>query len=281
MTRICFVAAGPLEWGSSRMRAYWPAEAMEADVVRIGQRLPVADVYIWQKAVDLQFIRTSAALHIWDVCDPFHWFDPATSRQVAEAVGGIVASSEALARDLRHWTPAPVEFVPDTINPLHFTDRRRHADVTPLRFIWYGVHVNRVALAGAWANLTRLAANGHAVELTVFDDRPDLRLAFGDEIRISYAPWSLGHEAAMLAAHDVALLPPYPGPWGRVKSDNKRMTATWAGLPVTDGHDYEALLELLEPDARREAVAAQRSYYDYRTNDYAAERWQEVIDRWI
>ena len=93
MTRTCFVAAGPLEWGSSRMRAYWPAEAMGADVVRIGQRqghlwerYPAADVYVWQKAVDLEFIHGSTALHIWDVCDPFHWFDPATSRQVAEAV---------------------------------------------------------------------------------------------------------------------------------------------------------------------------------------------------
>jgi hypothetical protein len=104
-----------------------------------------------------------------------------------------------------------------------------------VRFIWYGIAVNRLALVGAWANLARLAANGHEIELTIMDERPNAPFGLGEEVNVYHVRWSLDQENEIIARHDIALLPPYPGPWGWVKSNNKVLTAYACGLPTTPG----------------------------------------------
>jgi len=66
--------------------------------------------------------------------------------------------------------------------------------------------------------------------------------------------WKLDEEVEVLASHDIALLPPYPGPWGSVKSNNKTLTAWACALPVIDGGDYGIMSHLCQnPTARGQA----------------------------
>jgi hypothetical protein len=78
-----------------------------------------------------------------------------------------------------------------------------------------------------------------------------------DKFPVYYVQWSLEHENQVIASHDIAFLPPYPGPWGRVKSNNKSLTAWACGLPVSDGWDYEYLDELCANEVVRQQTTEQ------------------------
>ena len=120
-----------------------------------------------------------------------------------------------------------------------------------MRFIWYGLAVNRVALFYGLVNLERLAANGHKIELTIMDDRPDQSWRVTDYFPIAHVQWRLEQENEIIANHDVAFLPPYPGPWGKVKSNNKTLTAWACGLPALSTHEYNDYEVLMDWQCRR------------------------------
>lgn len=263
---ICFITAGPIEWASSRMRAFWVAEALRERGHQVfvetlqsveADGALLTDVLIWQKTVSLEIVkfhqnRGKGQRHYWDVCDPSWWWQPNECREIVQHMTGVVCSSKALEEDFIEWARQHetrdrrwVHTIPDRLKLSHFHTQRQHSDVSPVRLIWFGVAANRVALWGARANLERLVANGHKIELTIFDDRPDVRFAFSDAFPIYHVLWSLEKEVEVLAAHDVALLPPYPGPWGKVKSNNKNLTASACKLPHASGFDYRHLRQLI------------------------------------
>lgn len=259
--KTLFVAAGPIEWGSSRIRCYWPAEHMEDtqvitfdDLIRMVKEenhVPDAEVYVWQKQVSLDLMKAIPARHWYDICDPMHWFSPKVMRDVDDLVEGVVASSSPLGSDYGAWANRVVNCIPDRMNLDHYNQQREHEKASPVRLIWFGVAVNRIALAASWANLSRLTANSYDLTLTVLDDQPDASQLFGDEVSLDFSLWSLENEVSILSSHDIALLPPYPGPWGKVKSNNKRLTAWACGLPVADGLDYWELVSLIEDVGKR------------------------------
>ena len=261
--KVCFVASGPITWASARIRAYWVAEQMENATVSHFEdtEFPLADVYIFQKSFNFtlaQVARKDGRKVWWDVCDPMWWFSPNETREILTHVDGVVCSTQGLADDFNQGIGREMGItayvIPDRINPAHFPIKREHRDTDPVRFIWFGMAQNRVALAGAWANLHRLVSIGHNIELTVFDNRPGVELGYGKEFPIYYKKWRLEEENAVVAAHDVALLPPYPGPWGAVKSDNKAQTAHACGLPVATGHSYDFMVEMMNANKRGYAI---------------------------
>jgi hypothetical protein len=193
-----------------------------------------ADAYIWQKYVNVGLVNQLDGRHYWDVCDPSWWWQPNECREIAEGMTAVVASSAALADDFNNWYGQnKAVTIPDGLKLSHFHTQRQHADVSPVRFIWFGLAANRIALYGAMANLTRLVANGHKIELTIMDDRPDIRFeVVGNHFPVYHVKWELDREVEILSSHDIALLPPYPGPWGEVKSNNKQLTAWACGLPA-------------------------------------------------
>lgn len=267
--KTLFIAAGPLAWGSSRMRCYWPAPYMDADVVQYDalKRMtapPAADVYIWQKLVDPDTVLFLNRTRHWlDVCDPAWWWQPDEFRAAAASMAGIVASSEALAEDCAGFLGRPVHTITDRLELSHFDRQAQHTEREPVRLVWFGVAVNRVGLLAALANLERLAANGHRIELTVCDDRPEEPLNWTDAFPVYHTRWTLEGEVAVLAAHDLALLPPYPGPWGKVKSPNKKHTALACGLPYTTGEDYGELVHLVvDAHARQRLGEAGRAWVE-------------------
>ncbi|MCA9969652.1 MAG: hypothetical protein KC425_05530 [Anaerolineales bacterium] len=281
---ICFIAAGPITWTSSRLRCYWPAQYLGAQVVPFAdlarRPLPRADVYVWQKQVRLDLLPARrTAQHWWDVSEPAWWFEPEACRELVQHMSGFVASNENLALDFSRWSGRFCHVIPDRLQLSYFTRQRAHTPTSPVRLIWFGAAVNRVSLATIWSNLLRLAANGHAVELTIMDDRPGQELGFGDRLRVHHVRWAWQREVAILASHDVALLPPLPGPWGSVRSNYKQLTAWACGLPVTDGHDYDELVNLVSDHTIRAARgrAGRQQVEALWTVDRSAQAWRALL----
>lgn len=272
------------------MRCYWPAAYIDGaqvmtwnELVRIGGTPTNFDAYVFQKLADPKVNRSlieRGKQVWWDVCDPSWWFQPELCREIAACVTGVVASSRGLADDFAHWSATPCELIPDRLELRHFPRVRQHGDVQPVRFIWFGVSVNRFVVIGVLANLERLKANGYDIALTIFDNQPDTEL-FRTVVPVTYLRWSLAQENAVLADHDIALLPPYPGPWGAVKSNNKQLTAWACGLPVTSGLDYVELCNLVDDRELRAKLAADGLAAVRR--DYQVERsareWEALLKR--
>lgn len=285
-----FVTAGPIEWGSSRMRAWWVAPYMKNARVMLwdeftkADQMPAADAYIFQKNANAAVcarILEEGKQAWWDVCDPAWWWEPAMVDAIASNVTGVVASNHPLGMDFQEWSGMECHMIPDRLELAHFPKRREHQAARPVRLIWYGVAVNRIALYAALANLERLVANGHSIELTIFDDRPDASFRMTNMFPIYQVQWRLEQENEIIASHDIALLPPYPGAWGEVKSNNKRLTAVACGLPVTTGTDYRDLEALVEDHEARGQMAAECAIDFDRLHlvAWSARDWERLLEQ--
>jgi len=220
--------------------------------------------------------KATGAKVFWDICDPVHWFSPKEARAMADAVDGIVCSNENLESDFREWyggSGKTILTIPDRINLDHFPIKRTHQRAETIRFIWYGAGQNRFSLLGAFANLERLVANGVSLSLTIFDDRPHDNWQGVVSFPIYHAKWELDTENAIIAEHDIALLPPYPGAWGKVKSNNKRLTANACGLNVWLGETYQVGWNYCNFVEARRACSISRDY----TIEKSISQWKELL----
>jgi hypothetical protein len=250
MTSATFLTNGSIDWASSRYRGYWIADCRpdwQAVQLKGQVSLPDTDNYVIIKDAPLKLVEQLKGMNkriYWDVCDPVHWFSPNEAADMALLVDGIVASNEGLAQDIKDWSGAATECIPDRLDLEHYDRQRIHSEVEPLRYIWFGSAQNRASLYGGFVTLERLKAAGYKVELTIMDDRPDMPLYYGPSCPVYMKRWTLRDEVEVLANHDIALLPKYPGAWGRVKSNNKKLSAWACGLPVDDASDYRKSLDL-------------------------------------
>ncbi len=285
MKPTLFIATGPIEFGSSRMRVYWPSKYMQAAEVMDATKPhdePDWSHYgsvVFQKIWSGEWADNAHAAGckvIWDVCDPSWWWSPRDVREALYKVDLVTVSSVSLGNDLIEFAGeiAPeVHYIPDCIDPEHFTEKRKHAPVDVLRFVWFGMAQNRQALFSALANLDRLKANGYKFTLTILDDLPEHKVDFA--FTVLQERWRLSTEVGALASMDVALLPPYPGPWGFVKSPNKARTARMCGLPVTNGNDYREMCRLFDHEHRAKQAEDNLTVY------YAplvAKEWEMVCN---
>jgi len=279
------------QWASYRWRAEWPSMYMRdtnlikiEDAVQYINDFPIDyDNYIFVKVTEDNLIKRirEAGKKIWvDYCDPGWWFNPQDARKQLDYADGMVCSCQPLADDLERWSGHVAHCIPDRVYLPHYKIRKEHYPHRHVRLIWYGAYQNRISIFASAANLMRAKANGYDFDLTIFDDRPDMPWQWGDmKIPIYYALWELEKENEVIAAHDIALLPPYPGPWGKVKSNNKTLTAWACGLPTTDGQDYEDLCDLIAQAAiRRERAdfgyAELLKYYDVVES---SREWEEIL----
>jgi hypothetical protein len=298
--RILFITAGPETWASSRLRAYWPAKYIEGSrVMTIDEINAIAedpaelelldefDAIVYQKCSPgsdaARAMRATGRKVYWDVCDPLWWWAPGPALEIAQAVDAVVCSSLNLEGDLvdflhEHQVTTRTLTIPDRLELSHYLKERIHQDVEPVRFIWFGIYVNRVALFGALANLDRLVANGHNIQLTILDERPDLRFMQQAIFPIRHERWSLEMENEIIASHDIALLPDYPGPWGKVKSNNRTLTALACGLPVTSGLKYNEMIELMDVELRAASAKQRRDFVDGYNVTRSARDWKELVN---
>ena len=283
---VCFLTTGPVEWASARYRAYWMAERMDDAVVIEAHKatdIPDVDNYVFQKVINLDLVeqlKEHGKRVWWDVCDPMHWFSPDTARRMVAQVDGIVASNEGLADDLADWAHREVVTIPDRLKLSHYDCRKAHdRNVKPIRFIWFGSAQNRQSLFSAYIVLERLMVNGYNIELTIMDDRPDLGLQYGPSCPVYRTKWRLDSEVQTLANHDIAILPPYPGEWGRVKSNNKHLSAWACGLPVADGLDFIETVLLMDWQRRKEqADYGLNMVQDEYDITQSVQEWQQLLN---
>ena len=285
MSNVLFITPGPIKWASSRLRAHWIAEGIEgAEVMTNDKRWlskgwgAVIFVKVIAETMIVEALQGQGTKAIWDICDPVHWLNPEDARQMADAVDTIIASNPALAQDFSEWyLDKPVHVIPDRIKLDHYPTQRKHQAARPVRFIWYGAGQNRFSLLGAFMNLERLRANGVNLSLTICDDQP--QAVWQAEFPILHTAWEVDKENEILASHDIAILPPYPGAWGKVKSNNKYLTAWACGLPVTDGENYHNLYELATRVTQREIAAKEgmETLIKYYTIDKSVEQWKGLL----
>lgn len=281
---LLFVAPGPVDtWSSSRLRALWPSRYIPgAQVVNIEDgEIPEAEVYVWVKRVIQEVLEERGGFHIWDVCDPVWWFEPEDAAEVYYRVDEVVTSNEALAKDfLKEFGDAPF-VIPDRLELEHYEERAVHQEKRVLDFVWFGASQNRVSLFAAIPTLERLRANGVEFVLNIYDDQPNARWQLSDKFETKNFRWSLQGENKFLAGQDIAILPPYPGAWGEVKSNNKKLTAWASGLAVSEGVDFSELFALATNTGERWKNAGRglglvRQRYDVKQS---AAEWQWLISK--
>lgn len=291
-TKALFLAQGPIDWASSRYRAWWVAEvAAWADCILLdealsGRAVQGYDSVIFPKpcgspvAELAKQCRQRGQLVIWDVCDPVWWLRPNDARSFAPLVDHVVVSSDGLARDLRHSLGMSSTVITDRMLPaFHPTIKNHRATAWPV-LLWFGQSWNRLpTLSGTLLTLHRLAAEGTRFRLRILDDGEHGHNIAIDGVDVEYHRWHLSTFHDELCAADVALVPPYPGPWGQMKSLNKKVSAWWAGLPTVGGEN-PALLKMLLNSARFRAQVGQHNRrlaetcYDV---SRSAQAWAQVI----
>lgn len=287
--KILFVTPGPIEWASSRFRAHWLQPYLDADIIEYNtlMGMPLAwmetlnayGAIVWLKQCDPAIVElTPAVKHFWDVTDPMWWFTPQSSHEIVAAVDGTIVCSQALGENFTMWSGRRSYRIDDCMSLDHYVYTRDHKESKPTKLIWFGLAINIISLYGGLANLERLAANGVEFELTILTNQdPGIATTI---YPTHYVQFDLNTEALVLAEHDIAYLPPYPGPWGKVKSLNKRFAAFSAGLPVSDGFDYLTLLQLCnEPDLRqRRATSNRKMIEDMYTSEHQARKLLQVLE---
>lgn len=282
---IHFVTAGGPEWASSRMRAYWVARQISgaqvhpiADLTEIVFR-PSDRAIVFQKTFHEGLAaeaRKNGLAVFWDICDPLHWFAPEQVGAIIGNVDVVVACSDALANDLADQYGITPAVIGDGIDPGHFNDGRpplEHHDGETTRIIWYGLAANRVALASVRDNLARLHQEGYRYDLTVFDDRPDVPYHIPGWGAALGALWSLPREVSTIRDYHLVLIPPFPGRWGEMKTNNRWLTAAACGVGAVSGLEYDRLVSaVIQPQSYRQQLT-----YEDTTMARAAE-WLQLLE---
>lgn len=250
---IYILTQGPVTWASSRLRGFWLAEAApDLFDVYSGGAMPELDgreMLVFQKRHTPADIGLAAHAKergmkvVFDLTDPLWWWSPDTVNAMMELADVVTVSSRGLHEIIKDIPVVKkVVHIPDRFRPQDFPQVREHEDSRPVKLVWFGQMMNRGALIGAMPILAYMANRGHEFTLRIIDEGAGIPLGMSDKaFPIDYIPWTLETINANLLDCDVAVLPPYPGPWGSMKSDNKLAQAWWCGLPTVSGHVPEEL----------------------------------------
>lgn len=278
-----FLAHGNRNWPSSRIRAWNVAEHWDDAECYLYQDAKHLDLSSYDNII-LQKVSVPEALELakyysvyLDLCDP-DWCSRETEsllREYLSYIKGVVVSSEGLKSDFEQTFNIAPTWIDDRF-PFKVTVRE-HQNVEWPVLVWYGMVGNRApCLNPIGLTLQRLINNDIKFKLLIIDSEPGTK----------YLPWcfhelwSRGTVHDVLCQCDVALLPQLPGPLGLMKSDNKKATAYWAGLPVHDGLDYFTLRNLLtNSDLRAETGDINREtaelVYGIKSS---VSQWRQLLD---
>ena len=266
---VLFIAFGDRRTASSRIRAWQVVDAWGTgahclqwngsmpdcssyDVVVV-QKLHAKYNHNWCET----FISQLSELHrqgkclIWDLCDAIWWWRPeAEFRQFASSFDAIVVSNDGLQETLLEDLGYGSTLIRDRLPFQHRI--KQHGPMAVPRLVWYGYASNRAMnLNGVLFVLDRLLRNNVPFIFRVIDDgTPHTTKNPALDACIEHVPWELATVEDLILECDIALVPPYPGLWGRVKETDHRRghkaaTAAWLGLPVCDGEHYQYLKRLL------------------------------------
>ena len=219
---------------------------------------------------------------VWDMSDP-EWMTrgDAFFQRVAGYVDHFVVSTPGLQVALKVDHGIESTVIEDRFP---YTSKQKvHTPTEVPVVVWFGMFGNRdVALVSALQSFYRLNANDITYTIKIIDDRPETLLPDADKhIRslVTYVEWRLDTFEQELLEGDVALLPPFPGEWGKMKSWNKQLTAAWAGLPTSDGQNYTVLKQLLTDwEYRAERGRFSRAWAERVGNvAQSVQQWQALL----
>jgi hypothetical protein len=284
-------------WASSRLRGFWLQDTAPGlfKVVPPGAEFPENggglnghQALIFQKRHSqtdrllAEMAKMKGLTVIFDLTDPLHWFEPQGVKAMADLADAVVCSSAGLADLVRaDLNPKRVEVIVDRMKPSYHPTPAQHAERDRPAIVWFGLSLNRASLVGAVPILNYCGALGLPFTLRVIDDLPGQPLEIGGEppFAVDHVAWALETFHAHLAACDIALLPPYPGPWGAVKSSNKQVTAWWAGLPTVTGFDPIELGRLIQDAELRAEIGARNRATAERDYDIgqSVDEWRDLL----
>lgn len=213
-----------------------------------------------------------------DLCDP-EWWLPATKKIIQEYLPylkDVVVSSEALRDDFEKT----FNYRPFWIDDRHpfIEDVREHEEFDRPTLVWFGSTFNRApCLNTIGETFHRLIGEGINFKLLIIDSKPDV--PYLKEKWCFHIKWHRLTLHGLLCASDIALLPSYPGPWGRMKSNNRKATAYWAGLPVHDGIDYHSLKRMILDYKLRQQIGLRnrvRAIIHFDINQ-SIDQWQRLL----
>lgn len=253
---VAILTQGPLAWASSRFRGAWLQEAApdlfrwyppEKELALSGYQVLVFQKRHSREDIALAKLAKEKGIKVVvDLTDPLWWFDPKSVGAMMQLADAVTVSSPGLETAVKEsGLVTRVVHIPDRMLPSFHPTVAEHAPRLVTTLVWFGLATNRVALTGAMPVLAYVANTGHKFRLRIIDDQPTERVEVSGPFEVEHVPWALETIHAQLTACDVAVLPPYPGPWGALKSNNKEVTAWWCGLPVVDGYNPEELAELI------------------------------------
>lgn len=242
-----------------------------------------------------------------------------------QAADWVITSSEPLRREIEGRVPpvrgvSVIEDAVDEIaqpsgaagppalrNRLQFGHQRlfelAHRAAPGRRLVWFGNHAAHEAGGGIDA-LIELGArlNRHHAQapltLTVISNHREKYHGLRTPWRFPsiYQDWSTGSFAALVARHDVAIVPAHPTPFGICKSSNRLVTAFSLGVAVAAGaipayepfrglavlDDWEEGLQALMDDAGERARRVQQAkaiIASHYTLDVISGQWAALIRR--
>lgn len=262
--KTLFITGGDYNWGSSRIRAFWPCPYMDnakvlpiQDILNNGSKFPRAENYIWQKTADtvtMRMVKDMGLKNYVDFCDPAWWNDPNYIKEVCDIANGLIFGTDALYDDFvdEYGDGYRHVIAPDGYEPKYYPVQREHIDTVPIRLVWFGLALNRFAILSAVPFIERLVANNYRISLTIYDNEPS-KLFMDMPCPVYQTKFDPIKDNEIIASHDIAVLPPYPGKWGSLKSINRIITASVSGLPIVYGDDYRELERLVKSaEYRRE-----------------------------
>ena len=292
---------GPRDWGSSRIRIWWLADAWDrAEVVSTDSEgaldfSDVSAVVTQHKALRKPWDKLYAACKerhvplIADICDPMWWFLP-ESRPLYDLVDFAVCSSARLVDRVREELNLPAICIPDRHDPSAFVVKEEYETDCPV-LMWHGTVLNRASLWNCAVELHKLFVAGHKFKLVIVDNGPKERcpqLHMVPEMPVEYLgwetlkgePWDVdAFYREILPTADVGLVPPFPGTWGDLKSSNKETCFWMAGIPTCTGMNYAELVELVTNSRLRKELgervrkAALRAW----TIERSVEEWDRLM----
>jgi len=284
--KTLFLTYSDRNWPSSRIRAwnitdYW--DGADCCQWQEGENLINSyDSIILQKVIHPNVFKRIIDLKgkrvFLDLCDPEWWLKDTKELllKYLPYFEKIIVSSEKLSIDF---------FQTFGVQPVWIDDRfpfifgvREHQKVAVVKLVWFGSTGNRApCLNQIGETFHRLIAEGIKFELLIIDGEP--KTPYLPNPWIQHIQWSRDSLHQILTSCDIALLPPYPGPWGTMKSNNKIATAYWAGLPTHRGIDYFSLKALIEDWKLRQKVGkANRKIAENNFEIHKSiSQWQELV----
>lgn len=243
---------------SDRIRGEWIIK--NSDKFELYREGVEYDTVIFHRPVEE--IAKTRGIKILDLCDAV-WKHQPDFLTLIEPVDAVIVSTQGLKEELRKITNKKI-FVIDDGHDLDYYKTRRvnYHDTKAKEAVWFGYAQNAHCIV---PYIRTLRENG--IKLKVISQCPLPPLDRADK----FVKWDVDTCIEEISKSDFALLPKN----GKLKSNNKEITAYLSGIPVA--RNEEDIKRLVNPKERKQEMErALKTVYEYDAKNIA-ERYLDVV----